>query len=294
VSMKAILVPTDFSKHSEWASHAALSLARKTGATIHFLYVVDVPQYAFSAAHEMWNMEERQRMAGEAYQKLKSMIAEPPFSGLPVQIAVEQGSAYQMICQYAAEKSIDLIVMGSHGITGLKKIFIGSTTERVIHHASCPVLSIKNEHFPSELRNIVFASTFYSEVYDAFTHVQRFADLFGAKLQMVRINTQARFETTRYTNKIFRDFVECTKPHNYTFHIYNDESEEVGVLNFAEDIEADLIIMTTHERTRLGELINPSIAESVSERSSVPIMTIKLPMPAFKYELSRVDRSYLA
>jgi len=54
--MKAILVPTDFSKHSEWASHAALSLARKSGATVHFLYVVDVPQYAFSAAHEMWNM----------------------------------------------------------------------------------------------------------------------------------------------------------------------------------------------------------------------------------------------
>lgn len=291
--MKTILVPTDFSKHSEWASRAALSLAKKTGATIHLLYVVDVPQYAFSAAHEMWNMEERQRMAGEAYQKLKFMAAEPPFSKYPTQIAVEQGAAYQMICEYAAQKSIDLIVMGSHGITGLRKIFIGSTTEKVIHHAPCPVLSIKNEHFPAELRNIVFASSFYGEVYDAFASAQRFAELFSAKLHLVRINTQARFESTRYIHKLFRDFIEQVKPQNYTLNIYNDESEETGVLNFAEDIEADLIIITTHERTRLGELINPSIAENVAERSPVPIMTIKLPSPAFKYELSRADRTYL-
>lgn len=291
--MKTILVPTDFSKHSDWASRAALSVAKKTGATVHLLYVVDVPQYAFSAAHEMWNMEERQRLAGEAYQKLKSMVSEPPFSGFSVQFAVEQGTPYEMICDYATQKSIDLIVMGSHGITGLRKIFIGSTTEKVIHQAPCPVLSIKNEHFPAELRNIVFASNFYGEVYDAFANAQRFAEHFGAKLHLVRINTQARFEATRYTNKVFQDFLEQAKPKNYTLNIYNDESEETGVLNFAEDIGADLIIMTTHERTRLSELINPSIAENVAERSPVPIMTIKLPAPAFRYELSRADRTYL-
>lgn len=291
--MKTILVPTDFSKHSDWALASAAALARKLNATLHLIHVVDMPQYAFSAAHEMWNMEERQRVIGETYQKLKALSHEPPLAALPVQVAVEQGSAYQMICQYAKEKSIDLIVMGSHGITGLRKIFIGSVTERVIHNAPCPVLSIKNEHTSMEFRNIVFASNFYQEAIEAFAAVQQFAELFQAKIHLVRINTQARFESTRFANKLLRDFVEQVKPKNYTVNIYNDESEEVGVLNFAEDIEADLIALPTHERTRIGELINPSIAESVSERSPIPVMTIKIPTPAFRYELSRADRTYL-
>ncbi|MCS7012110.1 MAG: universal stress protein [Chloroherpetonaceae bacterium] len=292
--MKTILVPTDFSKHSDWAMEAAVSLAKKLKAALHLIHVVDMPQYAFSAAHEMWNMEERQRVVGETYQKLKALSQEPPLAELPVQIAVEQGSAYQMICQYASDKSIDLIVMGSHGITGLRKIFIGSVTERVIHHAPCPVLSIKHEHQAMNFRNIVFASNFYQEAVEAFGAVQHFAELFGAKIHLVRINTQARFESTRFANKLLRDFVEQVKPKNYTINIYNDESEEIGVLNFAEDIEADLIALPTHERTRISELINPSIAESVSERSPIPVMTIKIPTPAFRYELSRADRTYLA
>ncbi len=290
--MKNILVPTDFSEHSTWALEVAIMLAKRTNAAIHLLHVVDVPTYTFNAAYERLAMQKRQELLAETSKQLAALAETTAAQGVQLNHVLEQGTTYKLIVETADANNCDVIVMGTHGVSGLKKLFIGSTTERVIHTANCPVLSIRQPVSKVDIKQLVFASNFFGEVVDVFPKVHAFAQAFGAKLQFVRINTPGNFETTRFINKQVREFVKLCNVKNYEMTIYNDNTEEEGVLNFAEDVNADLIAIATHERTTLSHLINPSVAEGLSERAALPILTVKITAPSLKYELSRVDRLY--
>ncbi len=290
--MKNILVPTDFSEHSTWALEVAIMLAKRTNAAIHLLHVVDVPTYTFNAAYERLAMQKRQELLAETSKQLAELAESTAAQGVQVNRVLEQGTTYKLIVETADANNCDVIVMGTHGISGLKKLFIGSTTERVIHTANCPVLSIRQQVSKVDIKQLVFASNFFGEVIEVFPKVYAFAQAFDAKLQLVRINTPGNFETTRFINKQVREFVKLCHIKNYEMTIYNDNTEEEGVLNFAEDVSADLIAIATHERTTLSHLINPSVAEGLSERAALPILTVKITAPSLKYELSRVDRVY--
>ncbi|KER09434.1 MAG: hypothetical protein HY22_11520 [[Candidatus Thermochlorobacteriaceae] bacterium GBChlB] len=290
--MKNILVPTDFSEHSTWALEVAIMLAKRTDAAIHLLHVVDVPTYTFNAAYERLAMQKRQELLAETSKQLAELAESTAAQGVKFNHVLEQGTTYKLIVETADANNCDVIVMGTHGISGLKKLFIGSTTERVIHTANCPVLSIRQQVSKVDIKQLVFASNFFGEVIEVFPKVYAFAQAFDAKLQLVRINTPGNFETTRFINKQVREFVKLCHIKNYEMTIYNDNTEEEGVLNFAEDVSADLIAIATHERTTLSHLINPSVAEGLSERAALPILTVKITAPSLKYELSRVDRVY--
>jgi nucleotide-binding universal stress UspA family protein len=290
--MKNILVPTDFSEHSTWALEVAIMLAKRTNAAIHLLHVVDVPTYTFNAAYERLAMQKRQELLAETSKQLAELAESTAAQGVKLNHVLEQGTTYKLIVETADANNCDVIVMGTHGISGLKKLFIGSTTERVIHTANCPVLSIRQQVSKVDIKQLVFASNFFGEVIEVFPKVYAFAQAFDAKLQLVRINTPGNFETTRFINKQVREFVKLCHIKNYEMTIYNDNTEEEGVLNFAEDVSADLIAIATHERTTLSHLINPSVAEGLSERAALPILTVKITAPSLKYELSRVDRVY--
>ncbi len=290
--MKNILVPIDFSEHSTWALEVAIMLAKRTNAAIHLLHVVDVPTYTFNAAYERLAMQKRQELLAETSKQLAELAESTAAQGVKLNHVLEQGTTYKLIVETADANNCDVIVMGTHGISGLKKLFIGSTTERVIHTANCPVLSIRQQVSKVDIKQLVFASNFFGEVIEVFPKVYAFAQAFDAKLQLVRINTPGNFETTRFINKQVREFVKLCHIKNYEMTIYNDNTEEEGVLNFAEDVSADLIAIATHERTTLSHLINPSVAEGLSERAALPILTVKITAPSLKYELSRVDRVY--
>ena len=148
MKLKNILVPMDFSPSAQKALHYALSFAEQFGATITLLNVVEPAVYPtelgyipveIDALHKTMNTSARERLA-----KLATEQVPPRFRANTL---VRVGTPYHEISTAAKELDVDLIVIATHGYTGLKHVVLGSTAERVVRHAPCPVLTVRErEH----------------------------------------------------------------------------------------------------------------------------------------------------
>jgi nucleotide-binding universal stress UspA family protein len=279
--MKKILVPTDFSVQALYAAQVAVSIAKKSGATLHFVHVIDLPSYADSPSFRL--ISESSELKQKAEKAMQDLLDELNTDDLDVNSSIEFDTIYQSIIDISKTENIDLIVIGSHGTSGIEKFLIGSVTEKVIQMAPCLVLAIKYPIDDIDIKSMVFASSFYGEVCESYPKIQRFANLFGAKIHLLKVLTRHHFETTRYSKKIIEAFIKECHAENYTINTYNDDTEEEGMLHFAEDINADLIALATHGRTGLSHLINGSITEHLTDQSPKPVLCYKTKHVKLKY-----------
>lgn len=147
VAIKKILFPTDFSELSQVAEKSACDLADQFGAELHVLHVLHdlfltMPQTAAALLIPPKVLEDVVNSAEEEIQKV------PPAAwaeNRKVVRVVRIGSTYNTIVQYARDNEIDLIVIGTHGRTGLTHVLLGSVAERVVQHAPCSVLTVRPE-----------------------------------------------------------------------------------------------------------------------------------------------------
>jgi len=144
---KAILVPTDFSAFSERAFRKALDIARHFTARIHVLHVVRqlplvVGDYRFDEP-SVKRIQADIEMASR--DEIGSFVGKfSDAKGVPIELDVQSGVPYEQIVKDAAEKRIDLIVMAARGKTGIKEHLLGGTADRVIRHAACDVLIVRD------------------------------------------------------------------------------------------------------------------------------------------------------
>ncbi len=280
--MKRILVPTDFSEQAHYAFEVAVSIAKRTGAGIKLLHVVEVPRTAsFSATGDMIysdNMEQlyTMRLLEATKGRMRQLLQSVPHEGVTVVQAVDVDSIVGKVKSVVAEDNVDLIVMGSKGSSGMDEFLIGSNTEKVVRTATCPVLTIKRQQPDFDIREIVLASNFRREVGRAMDAFKYFQQLFDARLHLVYINTPGAFESSNNLRSKLAHAAEKYNLHNYTINIYNDTIEEDGILHFAEDINADMIMMATHGRTGLSHLLSGSIAEDLVNHTSRPVLTFHI------------------
>ena len=144
IEIKNILAPTDFSAHSEIALRYACTLAERLGSKLHLLHVLAEvapsgpdPLMAPSLPPEYYQDAERTSLA--ALQKLPD-VSWGAAAG--VEHAVKWGSPVEEIVGYAREHSVDMIVIATHGWTGLRHVLLGSVAEQIVREAGCPVLTI--------------------------------------------------------------------------------------------------------------------------------------------------------
>ncbi len=146
---RKILVPTDFSEDSDLAFQTALSVAATYQARIFLLHVISntLQQSLSDYCHDQ-NIVDRVMSGSIVFsnEKLQDTIGKGKNNGnIKVIPDVRKGQPHEEILKEASERKIDLIVIASHGETGLKKYFIGSVTEKVMKEAKCPVLLIRSQ-----------------------------------------------------------------------------------------------------------------------------------------------------
>jgi universal stress protein A len=137
MEIRHILAPTDFSAHAKQAVTSAFELAQKFRAKLSLLHVIEVPEYAIEVALPLENLER------DARRELALLLPEAEAAHVAVTRLVAPGVPYQKILETATAESVDLIVMATHGRTGLGHLVLGSVAERVVRLAPCPVLTIR-------------------------------------------------------------------------------------------------------------------------------------------------------
>lgn len=149
IDLHRILVPTDFSKFSQHALTYAAAFAEKFGAELYLLHVVQdlalvIPEVIPVEPPLTPSVEQLTTAVQSAFDRV---IEENRLGGLTVHREVREGTPFYEIIRYAREATIDLIVMGTHGHTGLAHVLLGSVTEKVVRKAPCPVLTVRHpEH----------------------------------------------------------------------------------------------------------------------------------------------------
>jgi len=147
MSFKNILMTTDLSPYSLSAKDISLSLARKYRAKLYLLYVIDEMIFVELEPYGIAYQDIQATHREQAEQKLKEIISGEEWKDIHCEPVIITGNPFVEIIRFAKEKQIDVIVMGTHGRSGLSHILFGSTAERVIRKAPCPVLSVKiSEH----------------------------------------------------------------------------------------------------------------------------------------------------
>jgi nucleotide-binding universal stress UspA family protein len=277
--MKKILVPVDFSETSENALKVASELAKKNNSELFVLHVVELAESLFGA--EQFNVNDEQiiffmKMAEKRFQKF---LEKDYLEGIQVIKTVEPGSTAHVIKDTVNDNAIDMIVMGSNGVSGLEEIVIGSNTEKVVRYSEVPVLVVKNEIKSISITNAVFASNFELENLEPYKKAKKFADSFNAKMNMLYVNLPGnQFSSTLEIQEQMRVFLNkvempLSKEH---IEIFNDYSIQDGVINGAERLKADLIIIPTHGRKGLSHFFNGSVGEDVVNHSKIPVLTLKI------------------
>ncbi len=275
--IKTILVPFDFSKHSENAFKVAAQIAKKQDAQIVAVHMMGL--------HSANLIKENNSMDGLFFIKLtekrfEEFLDQEYIEGLNVKTTVKNYTVFSELDAVAKEFSADLIVMGSHGSSGLQEVFVGSNTEKVVRTATVPVLVIKNgSDFTA--KTAVFACDYKLDSVVVFQNAIHLFDLLGLTTKLVYINLpNEHYKSTREIEKQIVDFLIHQDvgyqilPEAVT--IYADYTVEDGVFNYAQKIKADIIGIPTHGRQGLAHFFSGSISEDIANHSKLPVVTFRI------------------
>jgi nucleotide-binding universal stress UspA family protein len=278
--MKKILVPVDFSKPSLYAAEVGADIARKAGSKLVLLHVVEeIVGNSINIEGQVGtgdDWEDRvftMKLIEKAKKQLAKLTEDPKFEGVKVQSELRVGTPYHGMNQIIIDHKVDLVVMGTAGHSDIEEMIIGSNTEKVVRTAHCPVLTVHNRPSNKDFKEIVYATSMNKDE-EVFSRIVRTTQrLYDATVHLVRINTPGNFQRDVVVKKYMVDFAKKLQLKNFTMNVFNDLTEEEGIIYFAESVNADLIAMATHGRTGFAHVLAGSIAEDVVSHSKRPVLT---------------------
>ncbi|MCB4808849.1 universal stress protein [Tamlana sp. 62-3] len=276
--MKKIIVPIDFSIYSEYALEAAAILAKQHQGEVLALHMLELSEAVLTKGGFQQN-EEAVFYLKLAEKKFKSFLKREYLEGVKVTPIVKHFKVFSEVSDVAEDHSADLIVMGSHGSSGLTEIFVGSNTEKVVRHSDIPVLVLKDEIKTIGFKNVLFATDFSTDSIAVFKRAVAQFGALNANVNLVYVNTPSRFLTSKEMREKVANFL--TEAEGNTNRMANTSfvsnySVEAGILNQASEINADLIAVATHGRKGIAHFLEGSISEDVANHAVLPVMTFKI------------------
>ncbi|MBK8522343.1 MAG: universal stress protein [Ferruginibacter sp.] len=269
-----ILLPTDFSKFSKVAVHYAVKLAKKLNAEIILLNAVfiDAPPRAQSALKTSQILD---AMVENITLEFISLIKEIK-TGNEIDISYKIIKGYpvkDVVETFACHNDIDLIIMGTKGVSGLKKVLMGSNAAAVIGNSSIPVISVPEHARFNHIKHIVYASDLLA-VNPEVKKLIQFVRPFDALIHLVHVvspDSKKKIDKLKMKN----DLISKNKYSKIAVHIAVHEDIEEAIDEYIADVKADMLTMFTHKPTFLEKLFGKSVTREMAFHSWIPLLSIK-------------------
>ncbi len=301
LSIQNIVVPIDFSKMSLQAIQIAKQLARRFGASIHLAHVRHLNYAADFVAPAppivpFSFMTYEQKAEQTALKELKKVASECGVSSATCDV-LSGAPPFDEICRLAQTVPADLVVMPTHGRTGLKHVFLGSTAERIVQHSSCPVLVTRGNSARSKndsrftMKTILVPVDFSSCSREGVRYAIAFATEFGAKIILLHATYLGYVYSTEGTaiydipglqkaarKTAQRKMRELVRSVNFggvkSEAVFTEGSPVLDICAFAKDHDVDLIITSTHGFTGFTHVLIGSIAEQVVRHAPCSVLVV--------------------
>ena len=300
--ISTVLAPTDFSPLSLKALEYARILGTAFGARLHLLHINDIAVEAPTLAALLPPDQETSTKLLRRSESVADEVS-PPTRGLRCHLRA--GKAFHEICEAARELRADLIVTATHGHSGIKRILLGGTTEKIVQHSPCPVLVVREhqrdfvvsrrKRTPNRqqvrLDRILVPTDFSEESRRALSYALFLARHFGAELTLLNViyphyyttspehsfpdHAAALDEMRCFARSEMDKFVQMTSFGEVAFQTRLGEGHPVvSILDVATEGNADLIVLSTHGRTGLGHVLVGSTAEQVVRYATCPVFVV--------------------
>lgn len=298
ICLNRILVPIDFSPESSLGGRFAAEVARRFHSHLHWLHVVEPPDLPEWGYVHLALRENHLRQTAQA--RLPLFPAECGVDPhLSVTTSLRSGEAGTQICQEAADTGCDLIVMASHGLGGWSHLLGGSTTLRVVRHAPCPVLTVRERalapasgapaHVGREFKRIIVTTDFSEASQKALPYAVALAHRFEASLTLLFIvpeivpNEFAPTAAGREEERLMADARErlprlreaVLDPRLVVNTVVLQGSPAAEICRTAELQNSDLIVMSTHGRSGPAHFILGSVTENVVRHAPCPVLVVR-------------------
>ena len=277
--MKKIIVPIDFSEHSEYALRTAAKLAKKHNAELLALHMLEMSDVLLTKS----DSEQQQKAVfflKLVEKKFETFLNKPYLKSVKITPIIKHFKVFSEVNDAAKENGADLIVMGSHGVSGVKEFFVGSNTERVVRNADIPVLVVKNDITNVDFGTVVFATDFDKENIRPYLNATKMFDVLGTKLMLLYVNLpNEHFRSSVEIEKRIAEFLLTADGNLDRINdvVYQaDYSVEQGVINYSNKVGADLIAIPTHGRKGISHFFTGSIGEDIANHASLPVITFKI------------------
>lgn len=275
--MKKILVPLDFSVQSEYALKLASKIARNTEIEVNLLHLVEIPSGQVDmGSGSIFGIPQSMHYIQKVKDRILAIKANFFEDTTNVKYAIRFESPLEGILKFSKRTNPDLIVMGSKDRSIIDELLIASIAKKVARKSKIPLVAVSKDPQDVDVKELVFVSNFEEENRKSFEVLLDFSQKFKSKIHLLNVNTMNRFKSTRRSKEKMKTFLEKYKNQEHTIHVYNDDSVENGVLNFSNEIDADMIALSTHERSGIFRLFGKSVSKRVSKKSLKPVITFMI------------------
>jgi nucleotide-binding universal stress UspA family protein len=292
-SIKRVLCPIDFSESSLLAFDYAQSVAAHYKAPLLLQHVVDSlrPYYPYHAFPDEYD-EICRKLRADAVQQLQEFAKAHNCGGVHTQCTVQDGDVTALILEVAAERAVDLIVMGTHGLRGIDHLTVGSVTEKVLRKARCPVLAVRKPVHDSvtqagaphlvEVHRVVCCTDFSEPSEQALEHAVSLAAEYSAELTLLHVledvfnSSDIEDETARMLKRLEEQMSPWAYKNVATKHVVRIGKAYQQIIQLALESQTDLLVMGVRGRNALDLEIFGSTTYRVVQLGPCPVLVVHI------------------
>lgn len=260
-----ILVPIDFSPFSIEALMLALKIRKQTNSNIIALTVIEEPDHV-----SKWEVQDQMNNVHASYNGMRDYI--DGIENLKVKVVV--GNLIDELHNCELEHNIDLILMGTHGVNGLREWVVGTNTLKAMRKVSCPMIGVKECAKNFSFDKILFVSDFNAQDKSGFERLSEFATPFNSSIHLLNVDTPAYFTEIPFVIRECMD--EFAELYEGETHIHRVDALNVqgGVQKAIIEIKPDLIVVPLKSKYLLKRYFFYGLAENILQDNTIPVMTI--------------------
>lgn len=274
IDINKILIPIDFSETSKMALEHAVNLCGKFQSELYLLHVfTPLSADVFPMMDTASQYAEVKEVANEQLTKIATEFKER--MGVTVNIEIRDGSPSKEIVAAAKELDVDMIVMGTHGVSGLEEFFLGSNAYRVVTSSSVPVFTIQKHADKFGYRNIALPIDSSAHTRDKVSEAVYFAKHYGSTIHIAALITEEHEEEKAQFNLKIKQIEELLEREGISYLTTTKHGDNIAsmTMEHAKEVNADIIMIMTEQEASTGLFVGP-YAQQVVNHSKIPVISI--------------------
>ncbi len=273
--VQKILIPYDFSETAELSLEHAIFMAKRLKAAITLLHIVETVSFTSAISHAFTGFEKNIEDATQ--EKLDNLAKEIHVKhGITLNIRTEVGRIYKKICQVAKDEESDLIIMGTHGVSGYQKFSLGTNTSKVVMESPCPVLSVQTHHSRLGFKNVLIPIDETNESRQKVPFAVEVAGYYGSHVTIVGLINFSNDDMIRKFKIKVEQVEDYVAQHGLNSDTKYLEGNDLAALTLkaGEENNCDLIVIMTEQEPPLTGFLLGTYATKVVNASQIPVLSV--------------------